>query len=146
MKRSSISSAVSIGLGVMLFFLGLFILVDEQNAVNLFTWLSSDTKNLQIAAIVFQGIGALLVLNGTLKMFGSELKTRNTENQALLFGLIQRVERVEKRTTDIAAKVISIENSRSLKASVPDSRQCRFCGAGIEHGNSFCPTCGKSQK
>jgi hypothetical protein len=144
--KSSISSRISIGVGVLLFFLGLFMLVDEPTAASLFASLFSDIQTLQIAGVVFQGLGAILVLTGTIRMFSSELKNRTNENQALLFGLMQRVERVEKRTVEVADKIFSLENTRAPQASVSDSLKCRFCGARIERGVSFCPNCGRSQK
>jgi hypothetical protein len=144
--KSSISSRISIGVGVLLFFLGLFMLVDEATAASLFAFLFSDVQTLQVAGIVLQGLGGLLILNGTIKLFTSEAKARTTENQALIIGLMQRVDKVEKRTVDVAAKLISLEQAQTVQESMAGFTKCRFCGAKIAPGTAFCPNCGRSQK
>jgi hypothetical protein len=146
MKRSSISNALSLGLGVFLFLLGLLLLVREQFVVDFFASLFSDAQSQVIAGVILQGLGAFFVLNGTIKLFTNELKTRTTENQAFIVGLMQRIDRVEKRTVDVADKIVSLENARAVQKSVSGLTNCRFCGAKINRGITFCPNCGKSQK
>ncbi len=145
MKRSSISNAFSLLLGILLFFTGLFLLLNQVNVVAFFSSLFPNPESLQLAGAVFQVLGGLLVLNGTIRFATSQVQTREKENQALFYGLMQSVKRVEQRTVEVTERVVSLEKAWAIRDSLPDSVKCRFCGAGIELGSSFCSKCGRSQ-
>jgi hypothetical protein len=146
MKRSSISNAFSLILGFLLFFAGLFLLLNQQNVVAFFSSLFPNPESIQLAGAVFQVLGGLLVLNGALRFAMSQGQTRDRENQALLYGMMHRVSALEKRGAEVAERVVSLEKVRAVRDSLPESVKCRFCGAGLELGSSFCSGCGRSQK
>jgi len=146
MKRSSISNAFSLVLGVLLFIIGLLMLVNQENTVAFFSTMFPSAQSIQLAGAVFQVLGGLLVLNGAIKSLTSQGQSRDRENQALIYGLMQRVSSVEKRAAGVAERVVSLEKVRAVRDSLPESVKCRFCGAGIEPGSSFCSDCGRSQK
>ncbi len=146
MKRSTISNSFSVVLGVFLFFAGLLMLFGQQNIVSFFSSLFPNTESIELAGAVFQVLGGLLVLNGAVRFLTSQAQSRDKENQALIYGLMQRVSVVERRGAEVAERVVSLEKLRTVRDSLPQSVKCRFCGAGIELGNSFCSNCGRSQK
>ncbi len=146
MKRSTISNSFSIVLGVLLFFAGLLMLLGQQNIVSFLSSLFPNTESMELAGAAFQVLGGLLVINGAVRFLNSQAHSRDKENQALIYGLMQRVSVVEKRAAEVAEKVVSLEKLRNLRDSLPQSVKCRFCGAGIELGSSFCSNCGRSQK
>ena len=146
MKRSSISNAFSLVLGVLLFFVGLLMLLKQENTVAFFSALFPNTQSMELAGAVFQVLGGLLVLNGAVRFLTSQAQSRDRENQALIYGLMQRVSSVEKRAAEVAGRVVSLEKVRAVRDSLPESVKCRFCGAGIELGSSFCSNCGRSNK
>ncbi len=146
MKRSSIANGLSIILGALLFFAGLFMLLGQDAIVSFFSSLFPNTESMQLAGAVFQILGGLLVLNGTIRSLTSLAQTRDKENQALLYAMMQRISSLEKRGAEVVERVVSLEKVRVLRDSLPDSVKCRFCGAGIELGRTFCSACGRSQK
>ncbi len=146
MKRSSIANGFSIILGAFLFFAGLFMLIGQEAIVAFFSSLFPNTGSMQLAGAVFQILGGLLVLNGTIRSLTSLAQSRDKENQALLYAMMQRISSLEKRGAEVVERVVSLEKVRVLRDSLPDSVKCRFCGAGIELGASFCSKCGRSQK
>jgi len=146
MKRSSVSNTFSLVLGIVLFFAGLFLLLNQENVVAFFSSMFPNHESIQLAGAVFQVLGGLLVLNGTLRFATSQAQTREKENQALFYGLMHRVSLVEKRAAEVAEKVVSLEKVRAARDSLPESVKCRFCGAGIELGRGFCSSCGRSQR
>ena len=146
MKRSSISNGISLVLGVLLFFFGLLMLLNQENTVAFFSSMFPSTQSIELAGAVFQVFGALLVLNGAIRLLTSDLQTRDKENRAVLLSLMQSVSRVEKRTAEVAEKLVTLETAKALQDSVPNFLKCRFCGATIDRGSSFCSSCGRSQK
>lgn len=81
------------------------------------------------------------------KFVTSELTARAKESQAMVFSVMQSVERLEKGIAVVGEKLDSIGKSSVVaQASVAASSTCRFCGAKIDVGSSFCPNCGRSQK
>ncbi len=146
MKRSSIANGFSIILGAFLFFAGLFMLLGQEAIVAFFSSLFPNTESMQLAGAVFQILGGLLVLNGTIRSLTNLAQSRDKENQALLYAMMQRISSLEKRGAEVVERVVSLEKVRVLRDSLPDSVKCRFCGAGIELGRSFCSKCGRSQK
>ncbi len=146
MKRSSISNGFFVVLGVLLFFAGLLMLFGQQNIVSFFSSLFPNTESIELAGAVFQVLGGLLVINGTVRFLTSQAQSRDKENQALIYGFMQRVSVVEKRAAEVAERVVSLEKLKTVRDSLPQSLKCKFCGAGIELGSSFCSNCGRSQK
>ncbi len=134
-------------LGVILFFLGLLMLIQEQTAVGLFLPIFGS-QALELVGVLFQAVGGLLVLYGAINAFTSEFVAKNNrehkENQAFLMSLMQSVDRVEKRTAEFGDKLAELGKSISSQGSHA-TLKCKFCGAMIDQGSTFCPNCGKSQ-
>ncbi len=146
MKRSSISNIFFVVLGVLLFFAGLLMLLGQETTVLFFSSLFPNTESMELAGAVFQVLGGLLVINGIVRFASYQAQSRDKENQALIYGLMQRVSVLEKRGAEVVGRVVSLEKLRTVRDSLPESVKCRFCGAGIELGSSFCSNCGRSQK
>jgi uncharacterized membrane-anchored protein len=146
MKRSSASTAAFLILGVILFFLGLLMLLHQVSVVNFFSPIFPDVQSIELAGVVLQSLGGIFVVYFAVKFVSSGLTARAKESQAMVFSVMQSMERLEKGMAVVSEK-LSIEKSGVVaQASVPASSTCRFCGAKIDVGSSFCPNCGRSQK
>jgi hypothetical protein len=143
MKKTLIAFLV---LGVLLFFLGLLMLVQQASVVALFSAILPDVQFLELIGVLFQSVGGLLVVYATAEILTADVVAKSKGNQAVLFSLMQSVERVEKGNAEVAAKLDSMEKAYSnVQFSASDFQTCRYCCARIEKGSVFCPRCGKSQ-
>jgi len=131
-------------LGALLFFTGLLMLMRQTNVVSFVSQVLPDVQNVVLFGAVLQSFGGLLVVYGVVQLLTSK---SSKENQAMFRSLMQRVERVEKRIAEVSEKIVAREKPNiALESSFSASPNCRFCGAKIEQGGSFCPNCGRSQK
>jgi hypothetical protein len=147
MKKPS-STAIFLVIGVLSFFLGLLMLLRQASLASFFSLLLPDIQTVELAGSLLQSFGGLLVVYGTVKFLSSEFTAKsNKANQAMIFGLMQSVERIEKGTKEIVERLDSMQKANNtLQASASPFLKCRFCEAKIAHGSSFCPNCGRSQK
>lgn len=144
MGKSLIS--VLLVLGVFLFFFGLLMLVQQATVVALFSSILSDAQSTELIGAVLQSVGGLLVVYATAEILTVDVVAKSKGNQAVLFSLMQSVERVEKSNAEVAAKLDSMQRAYSnVQFSASEFQTCRYCGARIEKGSVFCHRCGKSQ-
>jgi hypothetical protein len=149
MKRSSsMLYSTFLVIGVLFFFLGLLALTHQSNVIGFFSLILPDIQTIELFGVLLQSVGVLLVLYGIMKFVTDELIVKSgKENQAILFSLMQTVERVDRRTTEVVEKLGSIQMANSApQTQVSTFLKCRFCGSKVDQGSSFCPSCGKSQK
>ncbi len=144
MRKSAIRAFLVFG--VILFFIGLLMLVGEAGVIGFFSLLF-PSDSIEVVAVIFQGIGGLLIVYASVKSLTAEfIEKSGKENQAILSSMMQSIDRVDKRTADVAERVSSMEKAYStVQFTAPNFGTCRFCGASVQKGSVFCPNCGKAQ-
>ena len=135
------SMAVFLGLGVFLFFLGLSLLLGQETVLSLMSIPKGQAS--ELAGVVLQGFGALLVLSVAINSSSEVATKRAKQNQAVLLSLMESVSRLEKRTSEFAEKLVALERTNDPQSSFS---KCKFCGATVERRSGFCSSCGKAQK
>jgi len=135
------SMAVFLVLGVFLFFLGLLLLLGQETVLSLMSIPKGQAA--ELAGVVLQGFGALLVLSVALNSSSEIATKRAKQNQAVLLSLTESVSRLEKRTSEFAEKLVALERTNYAQSSFS---QCKCCGATVDRRSGFCSSCGKAQK
>jgi prepilin signal peptidase PulO-like enzyme (type II secretory pathway) len=122
-----IAGAFTIVLGFLVYEYGFFLLFFESQLQSLSDWTMSL---IGLASVDVRFLGAVLQLTG---------------GAIAIAGLLICISWIGSQS---AARIIEMSPERTAESvtQVQDTRpRCKFCGAAMEHGAAFCPSCQRAQ-
>ncbi len=126
-------------LGILIYPWGLLMMFNQVSLQNYFSTSFLSVELLELIGVLFQVLGAVLIAVGTARVISRMVSDKlQEERPILLAGLASRI---NERISVEAARLATNPNQQPLQP-----RNCRYCGAQMRIGDTFCEECGKAQK
>lgn len=136
MARDSVLREGSSVLTLGIFLIAFGVLMDIHQTTGLMNYLTSFFGDTSLA----DSIGLIIVLIGAvLTVYGISMSVS---------GIVEaKLERERAYLTSSVATALLPEMRKELESTLATKaqRKCKFCGAELQAGVKFCPSCGKAQ-
>lgn len=127
-------------LGIIVYELGLSMTLHQQVSLLAFvTNLFPDVQTVELVGILLQLSGGVIIVSGFVSTVSS-IVSIELENQRR-----NLVDEILAKLEEKIGKMLTRQSSNVTSQVSQITRTCRFCGAKLDGGDRFCPSCGKSQ-